>query len=39
MSTKLNVIGVVVDEMARSLAFYRELGLEIPAEKDSEPHV
>ena len=39
MSTKLNVVGVVVDDMARSLAFYRELGLEIPAEKDSEPHV
>jgi catechol 2,3-dioxygenase-like lactoylglutathione lyase family enzyme len=39
MSARIDVIGVVVDDMARSLAFYRELGLEIPAEKDSEPHV
>ena len=39
MSIKFDVIGVVVSDMARSLAFYRELGLEIPAEKDSEPHV
>ncbi len=39
MTIKLDVIGVVVNDMARSLAFYRELGLEIPAEKDSEPHV
>ena len=39
MSTKFDVVGLVVDDMARSLAFYRELGLEIPAEKDAEPHV
>ena len=35
----LNVIGIVVQDMARSLAFYRRLGLDVPAEKDSEPHV
>jgi catechol 2,3-dioxygenase-like lactoylglutathione lyase family enzyme len=39
MTAKLDVIGVVVDDMARSLAFYRELGIEIPAEKDEEQHV
>ena len=39
MSIKFDVIGVVVSDMAKSLAFYRELGLQIPAEKDSEPHV
>jgi len=36
---RLNVIGVVVADMGRSLAFYRRLGLDVPAEKDSEPHV
>lgn len=39
MSTpKLDLIGIVVDDMARALAFYRELGLEIPAEADTAPH-
>ncbi len=33
------VIGVVVADMRASLAFYRRLGLEIPAEADGEPHV
>lgn len=35
----LDAFGVVVDDMATSLAFYRELGLEIPASADGEPHV
>jgi catechol 2,3-dioxygenase-like lactoylglutathione lyase family enzyme len=39
MSPNLNVIGVVVDDMARALAFYRELGLALPAEADEQPHV
>ncbi|GAA0964624.1 VOC family protein [Acrocarpospora macrocephala] len=39
MSPTLNVIGIVVTDMARSLAFYRRLGLGLPAEADSEPHV
>ena len=33
------VIGIVVADMPASLAFYRRLGLEIPAEADGEPHV
>ena len=33
------VIGIVVADMAASLAFYRRLGLEIPPEADTEPHV
>jgi catechol 2,3-dioxygenase-like lactoylglutathione lyase family enzyme len=33
------VIEVVVADMALSLAFYRRLGLDIPAEADAEPHV
>jgi catechol 2,3-dioxygenase-like lactoylglutathione lyase family enzyme len=39
MSTRLDLIGIVVDDMARSLSFYRRLGIEIPPEADAEPHV
>ena len=33
------VVGIVVADMARALAFYRLLGLDIPADADAEPHV
>lgn len=33
------MIGLVVSDMAASLAFYRRLGLDIPAEADGQPHV
>ena len=36
---KLDVVGIVVTDMARSLAFYRQLGLDIPADADAQPHV
>lgn len=36
---RLDLVGIVVEDMARSLAFYRLLGLEIPAEADAEGHV
>jgi catechol 2,3-dioxygenase-like lactoylglutathione lyase family enzyme len=36
---QLDMIGLVVEDMARALAFYRQLGLDIPADADSEPHV
>ena len=36
---QLSVIGIVVADMARSLAFYRRLGLSVPPEADAEPHV
>jgi catechol 2,3-dioxygenase-like lactoylglutathione lyase family enzyme len=39
MGPTLTVIGVVVEDMARSLAFYRRLGLDVPADADGEPHV
>ena len=39
MTARLDLVGLVVDDMARSLAFYRKLGFELPAEADSEPHV
>ena len=35
---RLNVFSVVVTDMAASLAFYRSLGLDIPASADGEPH-
>jgi len=39
MTARIDLIGVVVDDMPRALAFYRRLGLDIPAAADSEPHV
>lgn len=39
MPARLDMIGMVVEDMARSLAFYRRLGLDLPAEADTEPHV
>ncbi|MFF5937101.1 VOC family protein [Streptomyces sp. NPDC012508] len=36
---RLDVIGLVVSDMAASLAFYRRLGLDIPADADNAPHV
>jgi catechol 2,3-dioxygenase-like lactoylglutathione lyase family enzyme len=39
MAATLGVIGVVVQDMARSLAFYRRLGLDVPAGADGEQHV
>lgn len=32
-------MGLVVADMAASLAFYRALGLEFPADADAQPHV
>jgi catechol 2,3-dioxygenase-like lactoylglutathione lyase family enzyme len=39
MQARLDVIGLVVADMARSLAFYRHLGLELPLDVDQQPHV
>ncbi len=39
MKPELNQIGIVVADMAKALAFYRRLGLDIPADADTEPHV
>lgn len=35
----LDAVGVVVADMGKALAFYRALGLDIPAGNDAEPHV
>ena len=39
MDARLDLIGLVVEDMARSLDFYRHLGLDIPAGTDQEGHV
>ena len=39
MTARFDAIGLVVADMARSLAFYRRLGLSIPEDADGEAHV
>jgi catechol 2,3-dioxygenase-like lactoylglutathione lyase family enzyme len=39
MELKLDVIGLIVSDMPATLAFYRRLGLDIPATADEAPHV
>jgi catechol 2,3-dioxygenase-like lactoylglutathione lyase family enzyme len=39
MAPRFDLIGVVVSDMAASLAFYRRLGLDIPLDSDAAPHV
>ena len=39
MTPRFDVVGIVVADMERSLAFYRLLGLDIPAGAGDQPHV
>jgi catechol 2,3-dioxygenase-like lactoylglutathione lyase family enzyme len=39
MAATLTVVELVVEDMARALAFYRRLGLDTPAQADGEAHV
>ena len=39
MAAQFELIGLVVTDLAASLAFYRRLGLDIPAGAGTEPHV
>ena len=39
MTVMPSAIGLVSSDLPRTLAFYRALGLDIPAAADSEPHV
>jgi uncharacterized glyoxalase superfamily protein PhnB len=39
MSPQLDFFGVVVSDMARSVAFYRRLGLDFPEGSEKEQHV
>jgi uncharacterized glyoxalase superfamily protein PhnB len=36
---KMDAMGIAVENMAKALAFYRDLGMDIPSEADGEPHV
>lgn len=38
MTPRLDLIGLIVADMAASLAFYRRLGVDVPAEADTQPH-
>jgi catechol 2,3-dioxygenase-like lactoylglutathione lyase family enzyme len=39
MNAQLDVIGIVVEDLERSLAFYRELGVEVPDAAADADHV
>jgi catechol 2,3-dioxygenase-like lactoylglutathione lyase family enzyme len=39
MTISFDIIGIAVQDMGKALAFYRRLGLPIPAGADDEPHV
>jgi catechol 2,3-dioxygenase-like lactoylglutathione lyase family enzyme len=36
---RLDAVGMVVSDMGKSLAFYRRLGVDVPADADDQPHV
>lgn len=39
MAPRFDLIGIVTEDLAASLAFYRRLGLDVPADADDAPHV
>ena len=39
MTPRLDAFGIVVSDMARSVAFYRRLGLDFPEGAESEQHI
>ena len=39
MALELYMIGVIVEDMKRSLEFYRRLGVAVPDNSDDKPHV
>ncbi|NSC21617.1 glyoxalase [Streptomyces albus subsp. chlorinus] len=39
MTPRFDLVGLVTSDMAASLAFYRRLGLDLPADADTQPHV
>ena len=39
MGLELYMIGVIVEDMARALAFYRRLGVDVPEDSEDKPHV
>jgi predicted lactoylglutathione lyase len=39
MGLELYMVGVIVEDMARAVEFYRRLGVDFPAGSDDKPHV
>jgi catechol 2,3-dioxygenase-like lactoylglutathione lyase family enzyme len=39
IEARMDAVGVVVSDMAKSLAFYRALGLPVPDDAEDQPHV
>jgi catechol 2,3-dioxygenase-like lactoylglutathione lyase family enzyme len=39
IEARLDAIGIVVADMAKALAFYRRMGLDVPTSADGEEHV
>jgi catechol 2,3-dioxygenase-like lactoylglutathione lyase family enzyme len=39
MTPRFDLIGLIVADMAASLAFYRRLGFDLPDDADGQPHV
>jgi len=39
MPARLDLIGITTSDLPRALAFYRDLGLDIPDDQDAAPHV
>ena len=39
IEARLSAVGIVVSDMGKALAFYRRLGLPVPADADDQPHV
>lgn len=39
VTPRIDLVGLVVADMGASLAFYRRLGLDVPAGAEGEPHV
>lgn len=39
MRARLDLVGIVTDDLPRSLAFYRELGIDVPDAPADAPHV
>ncbi|MEV7956946.1 VOC family protein [Streptomyces sp. NPDC088141] len=39
MTPRMDAIGIITADLAASLTFYRRLGLDIPADAESAPHV
>ena len=39
MTPQLDMIGLIADDLTRTLAFYRRLGIDVPAGVEDQPHV